>query len=255
MNIDSDDILTIPREPGAASAPARSGVENRQQDAGLYPLDWETTRVTLKDRRFKHTLRRPTPEQIEAREEELQSDIPIGKDGSFQMPDPTANEEIDARFYDLLAVEAEGYKGTIPAAHKAAAIQGLYLREIYVDDDADQFADEVPVTEEIGQGDEPDFTITHVMRQPTEAELKRYRRRSSNGQIKPGKRGKQRFVSRSTLANAVEHYDLWCVEIRGVTLKATPQFDQADLKNAVDKLIKRQVVSALVDAIVGGLLD
>ena len=178
-----DNILTLDRtEPAANNAPAQPAEK-------LYPLDWETTRVTLKDRRFKHTLRRPTAEQIFAREDELQSDIPIAKDGSFQMPDPTANEDIDAKIYDQIVVTTEGYNGNVPSAHKAAAFQALYLREVYVDDETDQFADEVPVIEEIGSGDEPDFTIVHIMRQPTESGLKRYGRRSTNGQIEPGNRG------------------------------------------------------------------
>lgn len=246
---EADNILTLDRsEPAANNAPAQPAEK-------LYPLDWETTRVTLKDRRFKHTLRRPTAEEIFAREEELQSDIPIAKDGSFQMPDPTANEDIDAKIYDKIVVSTEGYKGVVPAAHKAAAFQALYLREVYIDDETDQFADEVPVLEEIGSGDEPDFTIVHVMRQPSESELKRYRRRSSNGQIKPGKRGKQRFVSQSTLKNAVEHYDLWCVGVHGATLKNLPNFHPVELKYNVDPLIKRLVVQTLVESIIGSLLD
>jgi hypothetical protein len=246
----NDNILQVEREPAAQNAPAQTA------EKGLYPLDWETTVIKLKEGRFKHRLRRPTAEEIYAREEDLQREIPIGKDGSFSMPDPTANEETDAEYYDKLVQHADGYKGDVPAAHKAAAFQGLYVREIYIDDDTDVFADEVPVLEEYGSNEEPDFTIVHVMRQPAEAELKRYRRRSSQGEVKPGKRGKQRFVSRSTLKNAVEHYDMWCVDIKGAKIgEADFKFDISDLKAAVDPLIKRQVVQTLADAVVGNLLD
>lgn len=250
-----ENILTLDRtEPGAAQAPAQ-GATVPTSAASSYPLDWGTKTIKLKDGKFRHKLRRPTTEEIFEREDELQSDIPLSKDGSFEMPDPTANEEIDARFYDKLICSVEGYAGSVPAAHKAAAIAGLHLREVYIPEDADPFADVVSIVEEIGQGDEPDFTIVHLMRQPAEAELKRYRRRSSNGQIKPGKRGKQRFISKSTLKNAVEHYDLWCTDIKGARLDDTANADLAALKNAVDPLIKRQVVQTLAEAIIGGLLD
>lgn len=251
---ENDNILSLDRSGPAADAPAQVAPATAQSD-GLYPLDWDTTTVKLKEGRFRHRVRRPTAEEIFERDAELQSDVPIGKDGSFSMPDPTANEDVDARLYDKLIIEATGYSGEIPAAHKSAVISGLYLRETAVPEDADPFADEVPVLEEIGQGDEPDFTIVHVMRQPAESELKRFRRRSSSGEIKPGKRGKQRFVTRSTLKNAVEHYDLWLARIEGARLDHTPGYDQLALKNAVDPLIKRQVVQALVDAVVGSLLD
>lgn len=240
--------VLIKEEP-AANAPASSSTDR------LFPLDWETTVVKLKEGRFKHELRRPTSEEIFARDADLQREIPIAKDGSFSMPDPTANEDDDAKIYDLLVQNTDGYTGDVPVAHKAAAFNGLYVREIYIDDDADVFADQVTVLEEIGSGDDPDFTIEHIMRQPTEAELKRYRRRSSSGEVKPGKRGKQRFVSRSTLKNAVEHYDMWCVAISGARLKSDANADAAALKAAVDPLIKRQVVQTLVEAVVGNLLD
>lgn len=226
------------------------------EDLSEYPLDWETTTVKLKEGRFKHKLRRPTAEEIFEREESLQSDIPIGKDGTFSMPDPTATEEADAAFYDKLIISTEGYTGDVPAVHKAKAIQGLYLREIYIDEAADPFAPEVAVIEEIGSGDEPDFTIVHIMRQPTEGELRRYRRRSSAGEVKPGKRGRQRFVSRSTLKNAVEHYELWCQRVEGVRFDEKNILpDALSFKAGVDPLIKRLVVQELVEAIVGGLLD
>lgn len=249
--MDNENILTLDRsEPAAEQAPAQTAPEQTK----LYPLDWGTTKVPLAGGKYKHQLKRPTREQIFAREDELNTEIPIGKKGEFQMPDPTATEDVDAKYYDLVQVGAEGYAGVIPAAHKAAAFQGLYQREIYIPEDADPFAEEVPVVEEIGPGDEPDYTIVHVLRQAAESELKRYRRRAALGEIKPGRRGKQNFVRKSTLKNAEEHYDLWCTRIDGVTIE-TPNPDIADLKRAVDPLIKRRVVETYVEAIVGGLLD
>jgi len=228
---------------------------NTREGVKLFPLDWETMPVRLKDGRFTHKLRRPTPELVYERDAELQREVPIARDGSFATPDPTLNEETDARYYDKLIVEATGYPGDVPVQHKAAAFQGIYLRSVEVEEGVDAFADEVPVVEEVGTGDEPDYVITHVMRQPAESELKRYRRRSSQGEVKPGKRGKQRFISRSGLKNAVEHYDLWCVGIQGAFIEAQPDADTPALKNAVDPLIKRMVVEAFVGEISGNLLD
>lgn len=250
----NDNVLIQTQEP--VPAPASLPVTgNPREGVKLFPLDWETTTVKLKEGRFTHKLRRPTADEIYERDAELQREIPIARDGSFTTPDPTLNEDVDAKWYDKLIIEATGYKGEVPVAHKAAAFQGIYVREIYIDEDTDVFDDEVPVLEEFGTGDEPDFTVVHVMRQPAESELKRYRRRSSQGEVKPGKRGKQRFISRSTLRNAVEHYDQWCVGVQGAFLEADPHADTPALKHAVDPLIKRQVVEALVSEISGNLLD
>lgn len=211
----------------------------------LYPLDWETQEVRLAEGRFVHTVRRPTVEEIFDRDRDLQSEIPIGKDGSYKLPDPTATEDVDVALYDKIVTAVSGYPGEVPASHKSAVITGLYRRDIDVEEGADIFADIVPIVEEIGTGDEPDFVIRHFMRQPTEDELRKFRRRNSAGEIKPGKRGRQRFVTKSSLRLAVEYYDLWLERIDGVK--------PAD--GQVDPLIKRQVVQTLVDAISGGLLD
>lgn len=220
----------------------------------LYPLNWETQDVRLGEGRFVHTVRRPTPEEIFDRDKDLQSEIPIGKDGSYSLPDPTATEDVDVKLFDAIVVSSTGYpSGDVPASHKSTVITGLYRREVYIDDDTDVFAYEIPVLEEIGNGDEPDFVITHFMRQPTEEELKKYRRRNSAGEIKPGKRGKQRFVTKSNLKLAVEYYDLWIDRIEGVKLQA--ESDHGDYIGNIDPLIKRQVLNTLVDKITGSLLD
>lgn len=255
----NEEILDLNNQPGGETSPAilpEGEAKNTEAvRSDLYPLDWETTTVKLKEGRFKHKLRRPTADEIYAREEDLQNEIEIGKKGNFQMPDPTASEDADAKIYDLIKIETEGYAGTVPAAHKAAAFQGLYVREIYIDEETDVFGEQVDVLEEFGTGDEPDFTIVHRMRQPAESELKKYRRRTATGEIKPGKRGKQRFISRSTLRNAVEHYDLWCIDVDGVRLDRTASADSLARIAAVDPLIKRRVVQTLVEEITGSLLD
>jgi hypothetical protein len=254
---EKDNILTLDRSEtgGSAASAAATPAPTQPATSKLYPLDWGTTKVPLKGGRFKHKLRRPTSEEIFAREEERHREIEIAKDNSIAMPDPTEGEEIDAKYFDLVIVESEGYNGLVPTSHKAAAFNGLYLREMYIHEDTDIFGEDVPVIEEIGQGDDPDWTIVHTMRQPEESELKRFRRRSSGGKLKPGKRGRQNFVPKSNLKDAVEAYDKWCVRIDGATLTETPAVDLAALKNAVDPLIKRMIVETLVGEIAGNLLD
>lgn len=223
-----------------------------------YPLDWKTQEVRLDKGRFVHTVNRPTPDQVIDRDKDLQQEIPIGKDGSYKLPDPTATEEVDVPFYDKIKIAATGYPGeTVPAVHKAAVITGLYQREIYVPEDTDKFADEIPVIEEVGQGDEPDFTITHWLRQPTEDELKKFRRRNGAGEIKPGKRGRQTFVTKSNLRLMMEYYALWMDRIEGGSIEAGEYRSELreDYIHHVDPLIQRRVVQAFVEAVSGGLLD
>ncbi len=222
----------------------------------LYKLDWETADIRLAKGRFVHTLRRPDAEMIYAREDELQAEIPINKDGSYSLPDPTANEAVDAKYYDRIVESATGYTGGVPELHKANAFQALYIREIYVDDDADVFADEVPVAEEVDAGGET--VVTHVMRQPTEAELKSYRRKmSQSSEIKAGKRGRQLLVTRSLLKTAVQFYELWLERIEGATVggKTYSQDMRPAFIDAVDPLIRRKVVTTFAGELTSQLLD
>jgi hypothetical protein len=230
-------------------------------DAGApgeaYKLDWQDAEIRLSKGRFSHTLSRPPAEMIIAREEELQSEIPIARDGSFSLPDSTAYEETDARYYDRIVVKTGGYKGAIPVAHKAAAFQGLFRREIYLDPDCDIFSDEVTVLEEIGGADEPDFLIRHTLRQPTEAELKKCRQANSGGKLMPDKRGRQKLVTSSNLRSAMRFYNSWLVRLDGATVGGnTFSPDKRDEFVAlVDPLVQRKVVNVLVDELTGSLLD
>lgn len=246
-------------------------IEDRGQDAsetsfgagrmpalqGAYKLDWQDAEIRLSKGRFSHTLSRPSAEMIMTREDELTSEIPIAKDGSFSLPDSTAYEETDAGYYDRIVVKTEGYKGVVPTAHKAAAFQGLFRREIYLDPECDIFADEMTVIEEIGGGDEPDFVIRHTLRQPTEAELKKCRQANSGGKLMPGKRGRQKLVTSSNLRSAMRYYSTWLVRLDGATVggSAFSPDKREEFVALVDPLIQRKVVNVLVDELTGSLLD
>ena len=253
----NDNILQIERDqPVVETPPAFLTSVVTPEDA--YRLDWDQTVIDLGKGR-KLMLRRPTQAEILARESEMQSEIPIGKDGGYALPDPTINEAIDAKYFDLVKVgdEGYGYAGTIPEQHKAAAFTGLYQREIYVDEAFDLSQDHVPVLEEIGSGLEPDHTIVHVMRPPTEGELKIYRRKSAAGEIKPGKRGRQKFVTQSNLKTAMSFYAQWLVRLDGATVegKVFSDEERAAFIAHVDPLIQRQVTNAVVEAFTAKLSD
>lgn len=251
----NDNILSIERdEPAAAiDVPAVSH--------SSYKLDWADQDVKLAKGRFVHTVRRPTADEILERENELQAEIQINKDGGYSMPDPTASEEVDARYYDLIVQKVTGYAHdqAVPEMHKSAVFQGLYRREVEIDEACDVLAGgEIAVIEEIGSGAVPDFTLRHILRSPTEAELKTYRRRASaTSEIKQGKRGRQVLTTRSNLRNAMQHYALWLVRIEGASVKgeAFTDANRAAFIAAVDPLIQRRVVAEVADAFSGGLLD
>lgn len=247
--MNQDNVLVRDGNAAAVGAPEQ-GVKTLP---GLYPLDWKTADVKLGKGKFSHIIRRPATEELIEFDRELQTPIEIGKDGSYKLPDPTASEKDNVRLYDKLIESTDGYKGDVPAAHKSAVITGHYRREIYLDDEADIFADEVTVFEEIG-GDPPAFTIQHTFRQPTEEELRAYRRKMQTGEMKPGKRGRQEFVTRSNLKTAMDYYDKWIVGVDGATVGGQP-LGPAMACDSVDPLIKRMVVQSFVTALTEGLLD
>lgn len=223
---------------------------------GAFPLDWETTEIKLGKGRSA-TLRRPQPGEVLEREEALQTEIPVGRDGGYALPDPTVNEAVDAKYFDLVKVAVTGYDGEMPEQHKAAAFNGLYIREIYVDEDFDISDTVVRVLEELGSGDEPDHTIVHLMRPPTESEIKLFRRKSSRGELKPGKRGRQKFVTSSNLKTAMGFYSQWLTGMEGATVQGQTfsEAERAAFVHHVDPLIQRQVVNAVVEAYTAKLSD
>lgn len=214
-----------------------------------YKLDYETIDVVLKGGRFTHTLKRPTPVQLLERERMLQTEIVIDKDGGAELPDSSLTESANVALFDQCVVESKGYKGVVPAAHKAAVITGMYQSYIELDEDSDIFGDEVTIRQEIGGDSEPEYVILHVLRQPTEDELRKYKASTGGGRILPGKRGKQVIKTHSNLRKASEFYDKLCVRVEGVTCESGPAVD------AVDLLIKREVVGTFVKELTDNLLD
>lgn len=220
---------------------------------GHYPLDWNQTTINL-GKRYSHILRRPTPDEVFARDAATEISVEIAADGSYSLPDPTADEDANARLYDAIVASTSGYTGDVPRMHKSAAINALYRRDVYAEDDASPFDDEITIIEEVG---DEEFKIRHVFRQPSEDELRQYRRRTQSGQIKPGRHGRQVFVSKSNLKTLCEFYDRWIIRIEGVSLDG--ESFQAESRErfiaAVDPAIKRMAVQQLATLILDALRD
>ena len=232
--------------------PKIQGIEN------LCPLDWKTMDVKLAKGRFVHTLERPSNDLLLEREDELELVVPIAKDGSYAMPDRIVQEEIDEKYALKLRVgETQGYKGTIPQAHSAAAFQGLFQREIYVDPDCDIFGDEITVIEEVGTGDEPDFVIRHIVRAPEEKELKKVRQKLNNGKLHPDKRGRQKYVQKSNLRSMMSYYSTWFIRMEGAKIDERPFSTERrdEFLAEINALTQREVVKTIVQELIGNLLD
>ncbi len=222
-------------------------------------LDWQTTDVNLAKGRFTHTLARPSNELLLEREDELNTEIPIAKDGSYELPDATAQESVDAKFCDAVkANEPQGYgEREVPTLHKARAFQGLFLSEVFADEEADIFDEEITVFEEIGSGDDPDFTVRHVMRVPGEKELNKMRKIFAGGKLAPDKRGRQKFVQKSNLRKAMAYYSQYIVSIEGASVggQKLSEGQLGVFVDLVNALTQRAVVRALVEKLSGKLLD
>lgn len=231
--------------------------ETQNKSEKLFPLDWQTTDVKLAKGRFTHTLSRPSTELMLEREDELEMEVPIAKDGSYSLPDSTEQEEIDAKYQREICVSTSGYGAEPPTAHRAAAFQGLFQREIYLDPDCDPFGEEVTVIEEIGGGDEPDFVIRHVLRAAEETEVKRFRQKNNNGRLMPDKRGRQKFVQKSNLRSAMTFYQSLFSRMAGASVGGNAFSDDRrdQFIEAVNPLIQRKVVAVYVEALTGNLLD
>lgn len=238
----------------------KEDVEREKHLASLYPLDWKTTDVKLAKGRFTHTLLRPSNELLIRRADELDVEIPIAKDGSYAIPDATMQEEIDAKYaLELQAEEPKGYKGNVPTAHLAAAFQGLFQQEIYVDPDCDTFGDEITILEEIGLGDEPDFVIKHILSNPinNEKELKKVRQKFNSGRLHPDKRRRQKYVEKSNLRSIMAYYEAWFLRSEGAKIDDRPFSPERseEFLAETNALTQRAVVKAIVQELTGNLLD
>ncbi|MCC6328998.1 MAG: hypothetical protein IT174_10810 [Acidobacteria bacterium] len=254
MNSDQQTGVRESMEPRWENA--EGGGKKADGNLQLYRIDWETAEVSFAKGRMRQTLRRPTADEIFKRESDLEQEVPMKADGSYALPDPTVAEAVNAELYDKLVTETAGEEIEIWDVHKSQALESLYSSEIEVEGDA--LGEEVVIAEEIGSGDWADFTVRHILRRPTRAELDSYRRKAAVGSyVKPGKRGRQILVTRSNLKNIVPFYDLWTERVDGATVDGEVFSEGNKLKfvGQVDPLVKRKVVQVFAEAIVQKLSD
>ncbi len=100
--------------------------EKKTSGDGLFKLDWETTEIDLAKGRFKHTLKRPDPELILKRDDELQATIPIAKDGSYSMRHLSVGHDEPLRA-ELMAFARAIKTGTPPAVTGEEGVESLAI--------------------------------------------------------------------------------------------------------------------------------
>lgn len=224
----------------------------------LYPLDWKDTDIKFSKGRFVHTLLRPSNDTLLERDDELNKEIPIAKDGSYGLPDEIEQEDIDAKYYEQCKKDVTGYgEREVPTTHKAKAFQSLFEREIYVHEDCDIFDEEIIVVEEIGGGDDPDFVVHHIIQQPDEKTQRKIRQIFKSGRLAPDKRGRQKFVPQANLRKAMQYYATYFARIEKATVenqKFTPE-RRGEFLALINAYVQRGVIKAYIEFITGKLSD
>lgn len=224
----------------------------------LYPLDWKDTDVKFAKGRFVHNLSRPSAELMVERQDELEIEIPISKDGSYALPDEVEQEQTDAKYYERIKNSATGYgEREIPTVHKAKAFQALFLSEISVDEDSDIFDEEITIIEEIGSGDDPDWTLRHRITVPDEKEMKKIRQMFKNGRMAPDKRSRQKFVQKINLRKAMMYFAQCYVRTDGASVggeKFSPE-RRDEFIVCINPLVQREILRVLIEELTGKLLD
>ncbi len=211
-----------------------------------------------------HALRRPTVPEVLAWEksQSMHEQMDINKkETRIVTPDDQGNIDL----WNLLILEVKGYqfkdaqgtdwrpaddyiKAKMPVGHKLAAVYGLYLSETSIkEDEADGVIfDQQLWTIEQRIGTESDhYLVTHVLREPDEKEVRKYRRNhTSQIQLKGGK-NHTKVVS--NLKVDIDTYDLLVQRIESGGREAG--------KEAIDPIFKRKVVDALMDRLDGTIQD
>lgn len=232
--------------------------QETEEQPKLYPLGWKDTDIKLSKGRFVHNLSRPSNDLLLRREDEINKEIPIGKDGSYGLPDESEQEDIDAKYYEEIKGEVSGYgERAVPTLHKSTAFQSLFVSEFYVDEACDIFDDEIIIIEEIGGGDDPEYTLRHVLQNPDERKMREIRKIFKNGRLAPDKRGRQKFVPQANLRKAMMHYSTYFTGIEGASL-AGEKFSsekRGQFLAEINALSQRAVLKTLVEFVTGKLSD
>ena len=249
----------------------------------LYQLDAPQREVEfLVGGRFKvaHRLLRPKFSQLKEREKQIRNEaITVSKE---EVRSIYSEREANAWLWEELITHVKGYdigdgdsegwreagiiKKAIPVAHRIAAVEKLYsvqakLSPFNGPEDSEEGSGgfrllggaEIDVILEIGAKEEPDFTLNHKLRTPSESEWNKYL--AQNSEVRevriPGSRDKQRRVKViRNLSADVELYNSTFIEIRGAVAGGSPfSPERRDFfLQEIDAMHKQIVIAAVAES-------
>jgi hypothetical protein len=252
----------------------------------LYPLDQQEIEVEIKAGKFTlgHKLMRPALAQLIERESQSTYETESVSDSEERI---SADDEVaNVRLWDAVASAVKGYRlgksdstplsdwrtvtdeirAAIPAAHKATAIRAMYQFSCEVEKDEDEGftlgAENWTVKQTFGDVDDPKYVVRHLLRAPSEAARREFKRKASDVRFTKGAR-KMRTKVVTHLKAHVELYDLLLTELQGVvfdgqtweTFTAKTKDQMGAMVRAIDPIWKRQVIDALMRSFEAGLSD
>lgn len=237
----------------------------------MYPLDDQTieTSLTVAGITVRHKFNRPTKQQLIERDSRVRCEETTLDDGQIETiyDDDLAN----IRLWDETATEVAGYdmgdhnldwvpvteqvRSLMPSEHKIRAVEAMYLCSAVVEKASTNGggfplmgATEVSVQLNIGDMDDPSYTLNHVLRRPTESEWTAYRRGIQRIlQVRGTKH--PRYMMQANLGTAVAFYDALLIRIEGATIDGQPfsaETREAFVR-AVDPMHKRVITRAFAD--------
>jgi hypothetical protein len=157
-------------------------------DEQIHEISFPATTLKGGTRIVCHRLRKPTLEELNNRESQIKYETT--KVNSQETEIKTDQHAADAWLWEKIAQSVKGYgqrddwqelseedKARFNGSHKSDAISLLYSSKSEIEGDDDYVPigpAEWTVRQEIGEDEEPDFIVRHIMREPTEAERSRY---------------------------------------------------------------------------------
>jgi hypothetical protein len=224
-----------------------------QDTPRLFPLDQAEFEIAISTPNFTlwHRLRKPTLAELSERDQQTPYETEEVSSGEDRLN--VDDEGPNAKLWDKIAIKVKGYCGhglavndwngltpdvkeLIPSGHKSAAIRGLYDTQFEIEaDEGEGFAlggGVFTVKQVFG-----DYVIRHVMRTPTEAERRDFRRKANETRFARGRR-KIKTKVLTNLKAYVELYDKLIENVDGVTSGSYAQIDPIWKRGAVDCLMR-----------------
>jgi hypothetical protein len=222
-----------------------------------------------KDVSVYHRLRRPTLQELQARDDsQPYRSQDIGNDEEQVLADTSGRA--DMRLYDLLVVETRGYSknvaagqtederraalATVHPAHKVDMIRAILAvqSEVVFDDDEDEivetflFGDGATYRVKSELFDAGQFVVYSTLNEPTQRQIEAYTAGATKFTLEKGQRKPVTKITVS-LTPAVELFDKLVESIEGLTVNGNP-IDVKDVRQLalVDPYLKRSAVDALM---------